>query len=134
MSEPIARSLRSALAWAGHHRPVAMLVVVIALATCWIAWTGWQQRCYQQTLLEGRKAVSSRLYARALSILRPLPESMTARDEVDFLLGTAAHATGRAEEAIESWGRVPHHSKFAARAVVYRARLGTSARPPFGGR
>jgi enediyne biosynthesis protein E4 len=48
---------------------------------------------------------------------------MTARDEVDFLLGVAEHATGRAEEAIESWGRVPGHSKFAARAVVYRARL-----------
>jgi enediyne biosynthesis protein E4 len=122
-SEPIPSPRGADLAWVRNHPRVSIFVVVLALASCWFAWAGWQQRYYQQTLLEGRRAVSSGLYAKALSILRGLPESMTARDEVDFLLGVAEHAMGRAELAIESWGRVPLISKFAARAVVYRSRL-----------
>jgi tetratricopeptide (TPR) repeat protein len=95
-------------------------LVALAGAAAYLTWKDWRE---QLALDEARQAVARGRFQKVAGLLGPLPRSVRARDEVDYLLGISARASGRVGEAIEAWGRVPPRSRFSAKAVVYRARL-----------
>ncbi len=105
-------------------RPVFMLVLLaIILVSAGAGYRHYARWRAESALAQARREVASGRFDSARDRLRAVPASASGRDEADYLIGVCEAAQGQAIAAIESWGRIPPSSRFAARAAVRRVRL-----------
>jgi tetratricopeptide (TPR) repeat protein len=100
-----------------------LIVLVIVLSAAVAGYQYYARWRALSTLAQARREVASGLFGTALARLQSLSASAPGRDEVDYMIGVCEAAAGHAVAAVESWGRVPPSSRYAARAAVRRVRL-----------
>ena len=100
-----------------------LVLVAIVLASAGAGYQHYARWRAESTLALVRREVASGLFGSARDRLRVLSASAPRRDEVDYLIGLCEAAEGHAIAAMESWGRIPPRSRYAARTAIRRVRL-----------
>ncbi len=101
-------------------------LIVLGLILGAVTWAairaveGWR---YDAELRQADREIASGQPAKALPRLRELVRRWPGQGQPDYLLGVAEERTGRVDEALAAWGKVPSGSSLGLRAALRRARL-----------
>ncbi len=106
------------------RRPLSIVTAALGLATgVWVAVWAVREWRFERELRQADRAFKAGRFREAGSRLARLARRQPGRGVVEYRLGLCELMEGRAEAALEAWGRVPDQAEEAQLADLSRGRL-----------